>query len=89
MVNAVCACRSLRNRAHRILTHSEARQQENRSYTMDTKAKKRHEVIKKKLEQLRPRLAGAKQQADDPSEAADLQKEIDALEAEMAKLKEN
>lgn len=56
---------------------------------MDTKAKKRHEVIKKKLEQLRPRLAGAKQQADDPSEAAGLQKEIDTLEAEMAKLKGN
>lgn len=54
---------------------------------MDTKAKKRHEVIKKKLEQLRPRLAGAKQQADDPSEAAELQKEIDLLEEEMTKLR--
>lgn len=55
---------------------------------MDAKSKKRHEVIKKKLEQLRPRLAGAKQQADDPAEVDDLQKQIHDLEAEMAKLKQ-
>ncbi len=55
--------------------------------TMDKKAKKRHDVIKKKLEQLRPRLAGAKQQADDPSEISDLQNEIAKLEAEALGLK--
>jgi len=55
---------------------------------MDAKAKKRREVIKKKIEQLRPRLAGAKQQSDDPNEVLDLQKEISALEAEALSLKD-
>ena len=53
---------------------------------MDKKAKKRHEVIKKKLEQLRLQLSGAKQQPDDPAEIVQLQKEIAKLEAEMASL---
>lgn len=56
---------------------------------MDKKAKKRLEVINKKLQTLRPRLTGAKQQADDPSEIEGLEKEIHALEAEAAKLKES
>ena len=55
---------------------------------MDSKAKKRREVIKKKIEQLRPRLAGAKQQADDPNEVLELQNEISALEAEALSLKD-
>lgn len=54
---------------------------------VDTKAKKRAEVIKKKLEALRPRLAGAKQQADDAAEIKELQKQVDALEAELSQLK--
>jgi hypothetical protein len=49
---------------------------------MDKKAKKRCEVIKKKVEQLRQRLAGAKQQPDDPNEVIQLQAEIGRLEAE-------
>ncbi len=55
---------------------------------MDKKAKKRHEVIKKKLEQLRQRLAGAKAQTDDPQDVIDLQNEIQKLEAEAAGLKD-
>ncbi len=54
---------------------------------MDKKAKKRYEVIKKKLEPLRQRLAGAKAQPDDPDEIVQLQAEIAKLEAEMNSLK--
>ena len=54
---------------------------------MDKKAKKRLEVINKKLQTLRPRLAGSKAQADDPDELKQLQDEIAKLEAEAAELK--
>ncbi|MBX3425053.1 MAG: hypothetical protein KF688_05180 [Pirellulales bacterium] len=54
---------------------------------MDKKAKKRIEVLRKKLASLQQQLAGAKQQPDDPGEPARLQKEIDALHAEMESLK--
>lgn len=55
---------------------------------MDKKAKKRYDVIKKKLDQLRQQLAGAKQQPDDPDEAIQLQAEIGRLEAEATSLRE-
>ena len=35
---------------------------------MDKKAKKRIELLRKKVQDLQPRLAGAKQQMDDPHE---------------------
>ena len=54
---------------------------------MDTKAKKRLEVINKKLQTLRPRLAGAKSQNDDPQELKALEDEVNKLEAEAAGLK--
>ena len=54
---------------------------------MDAKAKKRLEVIRQKLQNLRPRLAGAKQQNDAPGEVKKLEEEIAALEAEAAKLR--
>jgi archaellum component FlaC len=54
---------------------------------MDTKAKKRLEVINKKLQSLRPRLVGAKSQADDLDEIKQLEAEINALETEAEKLK--
>ncbi len=54
---------------------------------MDKKAKKRLEVINKKLQTLRPRLAGSKAQADDPAELKQLEDEITKLEAEAAELK--
>ncbi len=54
---------------------------------MDTKAKKRLDVINKKLQSLRPRLTGAKSQADDMDEIKQLEAEIASLEAEAAKLK--
>lgn len=54
---------------------------------MDKKAKKRVEVLRKKLSSLQQQLAGAKQQPDDPDEPARIQKEIDAAHAEMEQLK--
>ena len=54
---------------------------------MDKKAKKRVEVLRKKLAQLQQQLAGAKQQPDDPEEPARIQAELDATKAEISKLK--
>ncbi|HMO85158.1 MAG TPA: hypothetical protein PKC18_09595 [Lacipirellulaceae bacterium] len=54
---------------------------------MDKKAKKRIEVINKKLPALQQPLAGARQQPDDPQEPARIQAEIDKLQAELSKLK--
>lgn len=54
---------------------------------MDKKAKKRLDVINKKLQSLRPRLVGAKSQADDLDEIKQLETEINSLEAEAEKLK--
>ena len=54
---------------------------------MDKKAKKRIEVLRKKLPQLQQQLAGAKQQPDDPGEPARVQAEIDAVKAELEKLR--
>jgi len=54
---------------------------------MDKKQKKRLDVINKKLQTLRPRLSGAKQQADEPGEIKQLEDEIAALEAEAEKIK--
>lgn len=55
---------------------------------MDKKAKKRVEVIRKKLTTLQQQLAGAKEQPDDPDEPARIQAEIDQLRDELSKLKE-
>ena len=54
---------------------------------MDKKAKKRLNVINKKLQTLRPRLAGSREQADDAYELKALEDEITSLEEEAAKLK--
>lgn len=54
---------------------------------MDKKAKKRIEVLRKKIAHLQQQLAGAKQQPDDPDEPARIQAELDAAKAEIDKLK--
>ncbi|MEM6979096.1 MAG: hypothetical protein AAF539_05460 [Planctomycetota bacterium] len=54
---------------------------------MDKKAKKRLDVINKKLQTLRPRLAGSRAQADDEAELKQLEDEIESLEAEAKRLK--
>ncbi len=56
---------------------------------MDKKAKKKLEVINKKLQQLRLQLSGAKSQDDEPGEVQRLEEEIASLEAEGRKLKES
>ena len=54
---------------------------------MDKKAKKRVEVLRKKIVQMQQLLAAAKQQPDDPDEPARLQADIDKAQEEMQKLK--
>ena len=51
---------------------------------MDKKAKKRLNVINKKLQTLRPRLSGSREQADDAEELKALEDEITSLEEEAA-----
>jgi len=60
-----------------------------RVQNMDKKSKKRLDVINKKLTTLRPRLAGSREQADDPQELKELEDEVASLEAEAKKLKES
>jgi len=55
---------------------------------MDGKAKKRREVLQKRLAKLRQQLAGATRQSDDPREVVRLRQEIEVLEAEVRRLKE-
>jgi hypothetical protein len=55
--------------------------------TMDNKAKKRLEVIRTKVHQLKQQLAGAKKQNDDPEEVRRFEEEIKKLEAEATKLR--
>lgn len=54
---------------------------------MDKKAKKRVEVLRKKVDSLQQRLTGAKAQMDDPAEVEQLEKEIAAAKAEITTLK--
>jgi len=54
---------------------------------MDKKAKKRIEILRKKVRDLQPRLAGAKQQMDDPQEVEQFAQQIAAAQQEIAKLK--
>jgi hypothetical protein len=55
---------------------------------MDKKAKKRVEVLRKKLEHLQQLLNGAKQQMDDPQEVRKLEADIAAARAEITSLKD-
>jgi hypothetical protein len=54
---------------------------------MDKKAQKRIEILRKKIGELQPRLAGAKKQMDDPDEVRKLETELAAAQAEIEKLK--
>ena len=56
---------------------------------MDKKAKKRIELLRKKISDLQPRLAGAKKQLDDPDEVRKLEAELAAAQAEIEKLKQS
>lgn len=54
---------------------------------MDKKAKKRIEVLRKKVTQLQQRLAGAKEQMDDPEEVRQYESQIAEAQQEIEKLK--
>ncbi len=56
---------------------------------MDKKAKKRVEVLNKKLKDLQQRLNGAKEQMDDPDEVTLYEQQIADAKAEITKLKES
>jgi hypothetical protein len=54
---------------------------------MDKKAKKRIEVLRKKIAEMQQRLAGAKAQMDDPAEVRQLETELAAAQQEIENLK--
>jgi peptidoglycan hydrolase CwlO-like protein len=56
---------------------------------MDKKAKKRIDLLRKKIGDLQQRLAGAKKQMDDPGEVSQLEAEIAAAQQEIEKLKDS
>jgi len=55
---------------------------------MDKKAKKKIEVIRKRIQKMQLQLSGAKQQNDEPGEVQRLESEIAAAEAKIKSLKE-
>ena len=54
---------------------------------MDKKSQKRIDLLRKKVGELQPRLAGAKKQMDDPDEVRKLEAELAAAQQEIEKLK--
>ena len=54
---------------------------------MDKKAKKRLDIIRKRLQKLRLQLSGARKQDDEPGEVKRLEEEIATLEQEAEELK--
>jgi hypothetical protein len=55
---------------------------------MDKKQKKRIQTLRERIQTLQQRLAGAKKQMDDPDEVKNLERQMAAAEAELAKAKE-
>jgi hypothetical protein len=53
---------------------------------LDKKQQKQIDVLRKKLANLRPLLAAAKKQPDDPAEIPRLEREIAAAEAEIKRI---
>ena len=56
---------------------------------MDGKAKKRIQVLRKRIEKLQLQLSGAKQQNDEPGEVERIEAEIADVLAEIEKLKKS
>jgi hypothetical protein len=54
---------------------------------MDKKAKKRIDLLNKKIIDLQQRLAGARKQMDDATEVRQLEADLAAAKAEVEKLK--
>ena len=55
---------------------------------MDKKAKKRIDLLRKKINDVQQRLAGARKQMDDPHEVQQLETELAAAQQEIEKLKD-
>ncbi len=55
---------------------------------MDKKSQKRIELLRKKMNDLQQRLAGARKQMDDESEVRQLESELVAAKLEIEKLKQ-
>lgn len=56
--------------------------------TMDKKQQKRTQILNQRLQTLRQQLAGAKKQMDEPDEIKNLEQQIAAAEAELAKIRQ-
>ena len=56
---------------------------------MDRKAKKRLEVLRKKMVKLQQQLAGVREQADEPDEIMQVEKEIAKAQNEIDSLKKS
>ncbi len=56
---------------------------------MDGKAKKKLDLVQKRLDKLRQQLSGAVRQNDDPQDVVRLRAEVAAAEAEIRRLKES
>jgi DNA-binding FrmR family transcriptional regulator len=54
---------------------------------MDKKAKKKHDVLRQRLQKLQQQLSGARKQLDDPQEVRRLEQEVAATQTELEKLK--
>jgi len=53
---------------------------------MDKKTKKKIDKLRQQIQQLKNRLAGARQQDDEPGEVAKLEAEIEAAQKQVEKL---
>ena len=56
---------------------------------MDKKSKKQIEVLRQRQQNLQRQLAGARKQADDPSEVNDLETELKKVAAEIERLQKS
>ncbi len=54
---------------------------------MDTKTQKKIDVLQQRLQKLRAQLAGARKQNDEPEETRRIERELEAVESELVKLK--
>jgi peptidoglycan hydrolase CwlO-like protein len=56
---------------------------------MDKKAQKRIELLRKKINDLQQRLAGARKQMDDPDEVRQLESDLAAAKQEIEKIRQS
>jgi uncharacterized protein YigA (DUF484 family) len=56
---------------------------------MDKKAKKKMDVLRKRIHKMQMQLAGATEQMDEPEEVDRLKRDIQTAEADIEKLKDS